>query len=68
MDVDPRKLRVLLAIARTGGVLAAADELNITPSAVSQQLNKLENEAGHALVVRTPRGSVPGNWWFRPGL
>ena len=58
MDVDPRKLRVLLAIARTGGVLAAADELNITPSAVSQQLNKLENEAGHALVVRTPRGSV----------
>ncbi|NKX55623.1 LysR family transcriptional regulator [Arthrobacter mobilis] len=58
MEIDPRRLRVLLAIARTGGVLAAADELRITPSAASQQLNKLEDETGHALVVRTPRGSV----------
>ncbi|MDV8148971.1 MULTISPECIES: LysR family transcriptional regulator [Arthrobacter] len=58
MDIDPRRLRVLLAIARTGGVLAAADELGITASAVSQQLNKLEDETGHALVVRTPKGSV----------
>lgn len=58
MDIDPRRLRVLLAVARTGGVLAAADELGITPSAVSQQLNKLEDETGHALVVRTPKGSV----------
>ncbi|MFE4544366.1 LysR family transcriptional regulator [Arthrobacter sp. NPDC056727] len=58
MDIDPRRLRVLLAVARTGGVLAAADELGITPSAVSQQLNKLEEETGHALVVRTPKGSV----------
>lgn len=58
MDIDPRRLRVLLAVARTGGVLAAADELGITPSAVSQQLNKLEDETGHALVVRTPKGSL----------
>jgi molybdate transport repressor ModE-like protein len=58
MDIDPRRLRVLLAIARTGGVLAAADELEISPSAVSQQLTKLEDETGHALVVRTPKGSV----------
>ncbi|MCP9001474.1 LysR family transcriptional regulator [Pseudarthrobacter sp. RMG13] len=58
MDIDPRRLRVLLAVARTGGVLAAADELGISPSAVSQQLTKLEDETGHALVVRTPKGSV----------
>lgn len=58
MEIDPRRLRVLLAIARTGGVLAAADELGISPSAVSQQLTKLEDETGHALVVRTPKGSV----------
>ncbi|MDQ0000363.1 LysR family transcriptional regulator [Pseudarthrobacter sulfonivorans] len=58
MEIDPRRLRVLLAIARTGGVLAAADELGITPSAVSQQLNKLEDETGHALVLRTPKGSA----------
>ena len=58
MEIDPRRLRILLAIARTGGVLAAADELGITPSAVSQQLNKLEEETGQALVLRTPRGSL----------
>ncbi|WP_255769081.1 LysR family transcriptional regulator [Pseudarthrobacter sulfonivorans] len=58
MNIDPRRLRVLLAIARTGGVLAAADELGLTPSAVSQQLTKLEDETGHALVLRTPKGSV----------
>lgn len=58
MPVDPRRLRYLLAIARTGGVLAAADELRVTPSAVSQQLARLESEVGHALVQRTPRGVV----------
>jgi DNA-binding transcriptional LysR family regulator len=58
MDIDPRRLRVLLAVARSGGVLAASDELGITPSAVSQQLSKLEKETGHALVVRTPKGSL----------
>lgn len=58
MDIDPRRLRVLLAVARNGGILAAADELRITPSAVSQQLSRLEAETGHALVVRTPKGSV----------
>ncbi len=51
-------MRVLLAVARTGGVLAAADELGLTPSAVSQQLSKLEADTGHALVLRTPKGSV----------
>jgi len=58
MKLDPRRLGVLLAVARTGGVLAAADELGTSPSAVSQQLAKLEREAGHALVTRTPRGTV----------
>lgn len=58
MEIDPRRLRVLLAIARTGGVLAAADELRLTASAVSQQLSRLEQETGHTLVVRTPKGSV----------
>ena len=58
MDMDPRRLLVLLAVARTGGVLAAADELRLPPSAVSQQITKLERETGHALMVRTPKGSV----------
>src|SRR5688572_28296565 len=58
MQIDPRRLRFLLAVARSGGVLAAADELSVTPSAVSQQLAKLESETGRSLVRRTPTGTV----------
>lgn len=58
MDMDPRRLQVLLAVARAGGVLAAAEELRVTPSAVSQQLSKLEREAGRALVERNPQGTA----------
>jgi molybdate transport repressor ModE-like protein len=58
MDIDPRRLRFLLAVARAGGVLAAADDLDVSASAVSQQLAKLEAETGHALVRRTPTGTV----------
>ncbi len=58
MILDPRRLRFLLAVARYGGVLAAADELQVTASAVSQQLTKLERETGHALLRRTPTGSL----------
>ncbi|MDP9831085.1 LysR family transcriptional regulator [Kineosporia succinea] len=56
MRIDPRRLRFLLAIAREGGVLAAADALGVTPSAVSQQLARLEAETGCALVTRTTHG------------
>lgn len=56
--MDPRRLRTLLAIARLGSVIAAAEELFITPSAVSQQIRQLEREAGRDLVMRTPRGTV----------
>ena len=58
VQVDPRRLRFLLAVARYGGVLAAADELTVTASAVSQQIARLETETGHALLRRTATGSV----------
>ncbi|MGW0036104.1 LysR family transcriptional regulator [Gordonia sp. NPDC003376] len=57
MHIDPSRLRYLLAVARTGGVLAAADELHVTPSAVSQQITRLARETGHPLMTRTPSGS-----------
>lgn len=55
MELDPRRLGVLAVVARTGGVLTAAEALHVTPSAVSQQLARLEREAGVALVVRGGR-------------
>jgi DNA-binding transcriptional LysR family regulator len=58
MDLDPRRLTVLALVHRTGGVLAAAQALHVTPSAVSQQLARLEVEAGSELLVRTGRRLV----------
>jgi DNA-binding transcriptional LysR family regulator len=64
MDIDPRRLRYLLAVARAGGVLAAADEMHVTPSAVSQQISRLERETGRVLMTRTTHGSAltPEGW------
>ncbi len=56
MDLDPRRLLVLHAVALRGGVTAAAESLRISPSAVSQQLAQLEREAGCDLVERAGRG------------
>jgi len=58
VEIDPRRLQFLLAVARYGGVLAAADELQVTASAVSQQIGRLERETGQALITRTSTGSV----------
>lgn len=56
MAMDPNRLLVLRAVARTGGVKPAARALHLTPSGVSQHVSKLEAEAGVALVDRTRRG------------
>jgi molybdate transport repressor ModE-like protein len=50
------RLRVLQAVATHGSVTAAAAELHVTTSAVSQQLAKLERESGTTLVERSGRG------------
>lgn len=53
--IDPRRLRVLRALADHGTVTAAAESLYLSPSAVSQQLAALETEVGHALLERRGR-------------
>ena len=50
------RLRVLQAVATHGSVTAAAAELHVTTSAVSQQLARLERESGTTLVERSGRG------------
>lgn len=56
MQLDPRRLVVLRAVADTGSVTAAADRLHLTPSAVSQQLARLERETGLRLFDRSQLG------------
>lgn len=53
--IDPRRLRVLRALADHGTVTAAARALYLSPSAVSQQLAALEAEAGQSLLERRGR-------------
>ncbi len=53
-----QRLEVLLAVSREGGIQAAADVLRVSPSAVSQQIRKLEQETGTELLTRTPAGAV----------
>lgn len=55
MEIDPRRLRVLRAVAIGGGVMNAARILHLTPSAVSQHLAQLEREVGLTLVDRSRR-------------
>ncbi|MGK5631621.1 LysR family transcriptional regulator [Streptomyces sp. URMC 123] len=50
------RLRTLDAVARHGSVSGAADGLHVTTSAVSQQLAKLEREAGQQLLAKNGRG------------
>lgn len=48
-------LRSFEAAARLRSFQAAADELNLTPSAISHQIRRLETNLGQALFVRTHR-------------
>src|SRR2546423_3431762 len=56
MQIDPRRLAVLGAVANAGGVLAAATVLHLTPSAVSQHIARLEADTGVVLLDRSRLG------------
>jgi LysR family transcriptional regulator, nitrogen assimilation regulatory protein len=53
---DLRELRYFAAAARAGNLARAAQELNVTAAAVSQQLRKLEETLGTPLLLRHGRG------------
>jgi molybdate transport repressor ModE-like protein len=59
---DLASFEVLLAIARTGSLGAAAREIGLTQQAVSARLASMEAQTGVQLAVRTARGSqlTPG--------
>ncbi|WP_149757732.1 LysR substrate-binding domain-containing protein [Roseivivax sediminis] len=52
-------LRAVEAIGRTGSLSAAADELGVTPGAVSQRLAKAEDRLGATLFTRQAAGLCP---------
>lgn len=54
--LDVRRLRLLHELRTRGTLAAVAESLNFSPSAVSQQLTLLEEEAGVPLLRRVGRG------------
>lgn len=54
---DLAEFEVLVAIAETGSLGAAARKIGLTQQAVSARLASIEAQTGVKLAVRTPRGS-----------
>ncbi|MEL6337485.1 MAG: LysR substrate-binding domain-containing protein [Pseudomonadota bacterium] len=54
-NLDLTALRSLVAVADTGGVTRASQQLNLTQSAVSMQLKRLEEALDIALIDRSAR-------------
>ena len=50
--IDYAQLAAVAAVIRTGGFDKAAQQLNVTPSAISQRVKALEERLGTVLVVR----------------
>lgn len=49
-------LRAVEAVGRLGNLAAAAEELGVTPGAVSQQIHRTEEALGRSLFARRPKG------------
>lgn len=56
--MDPYRLKLLRELGEHGSVAAVATSLGVTPSAVSQQLAILQDEAGVVLTTREDRRLV----------
>lgn len=56
MYLPLRAISVFHAAASSGSISRAAAELNVTPSAVSQQIQSLETHLGTALMTKVGRG------------
>jgi DNA-binding transcriptional LysR family regulator len=54
--LDAQRLMVLVEVAHAGSIAAAAQRLAFTPSAVSQQVGRLERDLGGRLLDRHARG------------
>jgi LysR family transcriptional regulator of abg operon len=58
MTLDPRLLRILLAVARERSLSAAAVRLNMTQPSVSIAIAQLEDRVGKQVVIRDRKGAV----------
>ena len=57
--MELRQISYFVALYEEGSVTRAARRLNVVQPAVSMQIGKLEEELGHLLFQRMPKGMVP---------
>lgn len=57
--MELRQINYFVALYEEGSVTRAARRLNVVQPAVSMQISKLEDELGHLLFQRMPKGMVP---------
>lgn len=57
--LDPHRLSIFRSVMASGSIQAAADNLRMTPSAVSQQMSALQKQTGLELFERVGRGISP---------
>ena len=55
---DLAQLRTFLEVADTGSLTAAAPQVFLSQSAVSEQMRKLEDAVGQTLLLRSKTGVV----------
>ncbi|EYD71918.1 Hydrogen peroxide-inducible activator [Limimaricola hongkongensis DSM 17492] len=56
MNLSVKQLRYFVALAETGGFVRAAERVNVSQPALSQQIKDMEAELGVRVVDRLPRG------------
>ncbi|BAS14400.1 HTH-type transcriptional regulator CzcR [Arthrobacter sp. Hiyo8] len=54
--IEIAALRALVAVEQQGSVVAASEAMGFSPSAVSQQIKKLEKQSGVTVLERHGRG------------
>jgi len=57
--LDLEQLKTLVAVVDAGSLTAAAPVVFLSQSAVSEQMRKLEERCGHALLTRSKAGVAP---------
>ncbi len=54
--MEDRQLKVFVEVLQTRSISSAADKLKVSQSAISQQIQKLEEKVGEQLLIRRSRG------------
>jgi DNA-binding transcriptional LysR family regulator len=59
MKIDPKTLRLFIAVVEHGTLAAAAEREHIAPAAVSKRISNLEDVLGAKLLLRSNKGIEP---------